>query len=94
MDNNYGGYEPTPAEPEKKGFAIAALVLGIVGLIAWCLPILGYPVGIVGIIMGIVGLQKTSKKGMCIAGIIMSAVCLIASLVNSIAGVMLMSQLQ
>lgn len=31
MDNNYGGYEPTPAEPEKKGFAIAALVLGIVG---------------------------------------------------------------
>lgn len=89
MDNNYGGYEPTPSAPEKKGFAIAALVLGIVGLLAWCLPILGYPVAIVGIIMGILGLKKTSMKGMCIAGIVMSGICLVASLVNSIAGVMM-----
>lgn len=73
---------------EKKGMSIASLVLGIVGLVAWCLPLLGYPVSIVGIILGAVGMKK-GGKGMAIAGIILCALCLIATLVNSIAGAMM-----
>ena len=39
--------------------AIAGLVLGITSLLAWLLPLLGYPVSIVGIIMGALGKKKT-----------------------------------
>lgn len=75
---------------EKKGMSIASLVLGIVGLAAWCLPLLGYPVSIVGIILGAVGMKK-GGKGMAIAGIILCALCLIATLINSILGVAMMA---
>lgn len=88
MDNNYNYNDPgMGSEEPKKGFAIAALILGIVGLLAWCLPILGYPVGIAGIILGILGIKKSGMKGMSIAGLIMSCVCILASVANSIAGI-------
>lgn len=88
MDNNYNYSDPgMGSEEPKKGFAIAALILGIVGLVAWCLPILGYPVGIAGIILGILGIKKSGMKGMSITGLILSCVCILASIVNSIAGV-------
>lgn len=41
--------------------AIAGLVLGITSLLAWLLPLLGYPVSIVGIIMGALG-KKARRK--------------------------------
>mgnify|MGYP000037597210 CR=1 FL=1 len=43
--------------------AIAGLVLGITSLLAWLLPLLGYPVSIVGIIMGALG-KKSEKKNL------------------------------
>ena len=85
MDGMNGGLPE-----EKKGMSIASLVLGIVGLIAWCLPLIGYPVSIVGIILGAVGMKK-GGKGMAIAGIILCALCLIATLINSILGVAMMT---
>ena len=48
--------------------AIAGLVLGITSLLAWLLPLLGYPVSIVGIIMGALG-KKSEKKKHCNCGI-------------------------
>lgn len=53
--------------------AVAALVLGIIGLIAWLLPILGYPVTIVGLVLGIKSV-KSEKRGMAIAGIVMCSI--------------------
>lgn len=75
-------------EETKKGFGIAALILGIVSLIAWCLPFLGYPVAIAGLVLGIIGIKK-SVKGMSVAGVVMSSIGLIITIINSIAGVML-----
>ena len=72
--------------------ATAALVLGIIGLIAWLLPIIGYPVTIVGLVLGIKSV-KSEKRGMAIAGIVMSSIGLVLSLVNSILGVVLYSQM-
>lgn len=87
--NNNTYQQPQPPQEEKKGMSIASMVLGIVGLIAWCLPILGLPMGIVGLILlGIVGIRK-GGKGMAIAGIITSVITIILSLVNSLAGVYL-----
>lgn len=36
------------------GGSVAALVLGIFGLVAWCLAILGFPVNLIGLILGCV----------------------------------------
>src|SRR3989344_6895948 len=55
-------------DTSKNGKATAGLVLGIIGLIAWFLPIIGAPITIIGLIFGIKGL-KSLKRGVAIAGI-------------------------
>lgn len=72
-------------DSQKKGTAIAALVLGIFGLLAWIIPIVGLPVGIVGLVLGIKG-SKKSGKGMAIAGIVLSTICLILTIINGAIG--------
>lgn len=76
------------SEKPAQGLAIASMVLGIVGFVACCLPLVGYPVTITGLVLGIVAKGK-GAKGMAIAGIIMSTITLILTLINSIAGVFL-----
>lgn len=84
MDGNY--YQNTqPPAPEQKGFSIASMILGIVGFIAWCIPLFGFPVTIVGLILGILGIKK-GGKGMAIAGIIMCALTLVLTIINSALG--------
>lgn len=61
----------------RKGFAIASMVLGIVGLVGCCCSMVSYGVlsillGVVGLIMGILGL-KSDGKGFAIAGIVMAS---------------------
>ena len=68
-----------------KGLAVAALVLGLVGLI----PVLGVIPAILGVVLGIVALaKKTPGKGMATGGLITGAlglvitpVCLVALIV-------------
>ncbi len=74
-------------QEEKKGLSIASLVLGCCGIIAWCLPLLGYPVTIAGIVLGCLGMKKGGKT-LAIVGIILSVIFLIATIVNSVLGVM------
>ena len=70
---------------EKKGLSIASMILGIVGLVAWCLPIVGFPVCLTGLILGIIGIKK-GGKGMAIAGIIMCSITLLFTIGNSVLG--------
>lgn len=65
-----------------------AKVLGIIGLVFWCIPILGGPIGIVGLILGIVG-RKKGGRGMATAGIVMSIITIVLAVINAIAGVYL-----
>ncbi len=78
---------PAPAD-NKKGFAIAALVLGILNLCSWFIPICGGPLAVVGIILGILGI-KSSQKTLAIIGIVLSSLGLLATLVNMIFGAIL-----
>ena len=81
-DSNSGGqpvYEHQSSA--RKGFAIASLVMGIVGLVGSCCSLATFGVlslllGVVGLIFGILGL-KSQGKGMAIAGIIMAALNLV-----------------
>ena len=56
-------------QKDRKGFAIAALVLGIVSIVLACVWFLSIPCGILAIIFGALSL-KSSKRGFSIAGII------------------------
>jgi len=96
-------YEPSPPvsrpevvfpgshQPNRQGTAIASLIIGIVNLLGWCLPICGIPLAIGGIITGVLGLKST-RRGLAIAGIILSSITLFLSIINAIFGVLLATQ--
>lgn len=47
--------------------AVAGLVLGVVGVVAWLLPVAGAPIGILGLVLSIKGLQSQQRR-VAIAG--------------------------
>lgn len=66
-------------ENDKKGFSIAALVLGIVAIVLSCIWYISIPCAILAIVFGILGI-KSSKKGMSIAGITTGAIGIFISI--------------
>ena len=63
------------------GLAVASMILGICAIILSCCFGIGQLLAVISIILGIIALvKKTRKKGMSIAGIIMSGVTLLLAL--------------
>lgn len=58
------------------GLNVAALILGIVSLVLWCLWYVSIPCGILAFIFGIVGIKKPGK-GMAVSGIVTSAISIV-----------------
>jgi len=75
----------TGGDASKNGKATTGLVLGIIGLITWFIPLIGAPITIIGLIFGIKGL-KSLKRGVAIAGIVLSSIGLFATIVNASIG--------
>jgi hypothetical protein len=67
---------------KTKLLAIISLVLGILGLGAWCLPICGGPLALAGIVLGILGVRGEGKI-MAIIGLALNGLALIATIVNA-----------
>ena len=76
--------ENQPAE-NPTGKAIAGFVLGLVGMLAWCLPVFGLPITIAGLVMSILGLKSTNR-GIAIAGVVLNSVGLVFTLINAAIG--------
>jgi len=77
--------KPTAAPTSERGWAgITSLILGLINLLAWCLPICGGPMAIAGLVIGILGLKSTNR-GLSIAGIILNAIGLILTIIATIA---------
>lgn len=72
----------TKQEPEKdrKGFAIASMVLGLVSIILFCVWFISIPCGILAIIFGILAFSS-SKKGMAITGFITGGIGIFISFI-------------
>ena len=62
----------------------ASLVLGIIGFIAWLIPLFGFPVTIIGLILGIRRKYTT--------GIVLNVIGLSITLINSVIGAVLGAQ--
>lgn len=60
--------------------AVASLVVGIFCLVAWLQPLFGFPLSVVGLILGNRS-KNSSRRRMAIAGIVMSAVGLLATVI-------------
>ena len=78
---NSSSYQSVASVEQEK--SKASLVLGIINCLTWLLPIAGIPIGIIGLVMGC--------KKRYTAGIILNAITLVASVINSIVGAILWS---
>ena len=74
-----------PAASAGGGKAVASLCLGLFGLIAWFLPIIGLPTTITGLVLGIKSLHGP-RRGMATAGIVLCIIGLVASVANAAFG--------
>ena len=77
-------YVPVAPPEPGRALAIAGLIVGIISLFTW-LPFLGFPISIVGIILSAIGQRSVSRKGMAVAGLVLSIVTLILTLITTIA---------
>ena len=62
------------SEKKKSGFGVAALVLGIIGIVLSFIPFINniaFILGVLAIIFGIVCLCKKASKGFAIAGLVL-----------------------
>ncbi len=73
------------ANTVKNKNPLIGLWFGIIGLLAWIVPIIGAPITIAGLIFSIKGL-KSLRRGLATAGIILSSVGLLATIVNAAIG--------
>ncbi len=68
--------------------ALNGFILGLISILAWFIPLIGYPVTICGIVFSAEGL-KSNKKNLAIAGLILSILFLVVTIINSFLGAMI-----
>ena len=67
---------------KQNNMAISGLVFGIFAILGFWAPVAGLTAGIIGIVCSAIGLaKKDSRKGMAIAGLILSIVAIMLSLI-------------
>jgi hypothetical protein len=86
----YGYWQQLPPPQKGKGFALAALVLGIFGSCFGLIPLLGivaFPLAVVGLVLGVIAIVGASKgvwagKGMAIVGTILCVLALVLATIG------------
>ena len=69
----------------EPGNPVASLVLGLIGMLAWIIPIVGLSITITGLIAGLNGMKRTNPK-MAIVGVVLCSLGLLASVANALWG--------
>jgi len=83
----YGQHPHSGNVPGKENTAaILSLVLGLCGIFAWFIPLVGYPVTIVGLVFGRKALRTGQHSTMAKAGIILCIIFLVVTVINSLLG--------
>jgi len=79
----------TRTEQQVNKSASTAMTLGIIGMVAWLLPIAGIPITIIAIVKGSGNLEATENASKAKTGMILGIVGLVLSGINAIAGMMM-----
>ena len=90
LNSNEENHSNTNNKNSVRG--LTGFILGLCSLIAWYIPIIGFPVTILGIIFSAFGINS-NRKGMAIAGLILSIIFFVVTIINSISGAVIMSRL-
>jgi hypothetical protein len=79
---------PVPAEvpPDAAGLAVFSVGLGLLGMVAWLLPIIGIPMTATGLVLGWRALG-TPRRALAIAGMSLCVVFLVLAVMNGGANV-------
>ena len=90
QENPYQAPQATspPLTNDRSARATAALVLGLISLVGWCVPIVGVPLTIAGLVFGYQGLGSR-KRTSAIVGMVLCGIFLSLSLLNAVAGALL-----
>lgn len=70
-------------------YANSGFTFGLISIIAWLIPLFGYPVTIIAIYQSSKGLKAEKNKTKAIIGLVLGILFLLATLANSIAGVIM-----
>ena len=99
-----GNYQPSmpPPQGNSSGLAIAGMILGIAGILGSWIPflnIISILIAIIGLILSLIALKQCREKklegrGMAIAGLILSSLTIIISIIFLIWGFQAVSELQ
>ncbi len=86
QSNDYYNQYGNDMQPQGKGKAIAALVLGIVALVfSCCCTYIGIICGVLAVIFGILEIKKNGEgKGMAIAGTVCGGIGAVAGIIMTI----------
>lgn len=76
-NNNWNNQMP-PQQPAK-GFAVASLVLGIIGVVC-----MGWLWGVLAIIFAAVAKSKGNKSGMATAGLVLGIIALVVGIIITV----------
>ncbi len=94
FDNGYGADSYSQNNPQPNGasgLSIAALIVGIVGIILGCCSgLLGVICGIAALVMAIFG-NKQSKTGLGTAAFVIAIICIVTSIISWILGVIMLT---
>ncbi|GAA0359639.1 DUF4190 domain-containing protein [Actinoallomurus spadix] len=66
--------------PQRRGLGIAALVLGIAGLLTLLLCGIGVILAIIGLVIGIIAVVRRNGRGMAVAGLVLSVITLVIAI--------------
>lgn len=81
--NTFGS--PSFVDPSRNGFAIAALVVGLINLCTWIVPLCGCPFALIGMGLGYYGLPS-EQRTLAIIGLVLSVIGFGLTILSAIAG--------
>ena len=66
--------------------AKAGFILGLVSIVAWFIPIIGFPVTVCAIVFSSLGLKSVPNHGKAVAGLILGIIFIVITMINAILG--------
>ncbi len=69
---------------KKSSGSVTSLVLGIIGSVAWIVPIVAIPINVVGIVLGSINMKNSKHKGIAISGFVINIVFLLVAIAKGI----------
>ena len=78
-----------PVEKSSAG-SVTSLVLGIIGSVAWLVPVVAIPINVVGIVLGAINMKSSKHRGIAISGFVVNIVFLLVAIAKGIVDIVKM----